>query len=55
VEFGGKDPVGERFQISDRKTISNWGMGGFAMGIIKGTATLKDAVLPVYGIAELLI
>jgi hypothetical protein len=41
--------------LSNRKTISNWGIGGFAMGIIQGHLTYKGRPLTLYGFGELLI
>jgi hypothetical protein len=41
--------------LSDRKTISNWGIGGFAMGIIQGHLTHNGRTLSLYGFGELLI
>jgi hypothetical protein len=41
--------------LTEPKTISNWIIGGFAMGIVKGSATVDGAVLPVYGLGELLM
>jgi hypothetical protein len=41
--------------LSNRKTSSNWGIGGFAMGIIQGQLTYKGRPLTLYGFGELLI
>lgn len=41
--------------LSDRKTISNWGIGGFAMDIIQGQLTYKGRTLKLYGFGELLL
>lgn len=41
--------------LSERKTISNWGIGGFAMGIIQGHLTYHGRTLTLYGFGELLI
>lgn len=41
--------------LSDQKTISNWGIGGFAMGIIQGRLTYQGRTLTLYGFGELLI
>lgn len=42
-------------RITDRKTISNWVSGGFAMGIVKGTLVSARETWTLYGLGELII
>ena len=42
-------------RITDRKTISNWVIGGFAMGIIKGSLVSAHETWTLYGLGELII
>lgn len=48
-------PVSTTLTLADRKTIGNWVIGGFAMGIVKGELTINGRTLALYGLAELLI
>jgi hypothetical protein len=42
-------------RITDRKTISSWVTGGFAMGIVKGTLISAHETWTLYGLGELII
>lgn len=42
-------------RITDRKTISNWVIGGFAMGIVKGSLVSAHETWTLYGLGELII
>jgi hypothetical protein len=42
-------------QVIDRKTISNWVIGGFAMGTIKGSLVSAHESWKLYGLGELII
>jgi hypothetical protein len=42
-------------RITDRKTVSNWVTGGFAMGIIKGSLVSARETWMLYGLGELVI
>ena len=42
-------------RITDRKTISNWMIGGFAMGIVKGSLVSARETWTLYGLGELII
>lgn len=48
-------PVSTTLTLSERKTIGNWVIGGFAIGIVKGELTINGRKLALYGLAELLI
>lgn len=52
---GSNGAVETTLTLSDRKVFANWFIGGFAMGIVKGTITINGRTLPLYGLAELLI
>lgn len=41
--------------LSDLKVISNWIIGGFALGIIQGEVDYNGRKQIIYGLAELLI
>jgi hypothetical protein len=41
--------------VHERKRISNWVVGGFALGIIRGEMTYGGTTQPVYGLAELIM
>jgi hypothetical protein len=41
--------------VHERKRISTWIVGGFAMGIIRGEMTYGGVTQPVYGLAELIM
>ena len=51
----GTIPYRLRVNLSERKTISNWVTGGFAMGILTGEISSGKNKLKVYGLGELLI
>jgi hypothetical protein len=40
--------------VIDRKTVTNWLIGGFAMAIVTGELTYGGKTRPVYGLAELI-
>lgn len=42
-------------RITDRKTISSWVIGGFAMGIVKGSLVSAHETWTLYGLGELII
>ena len=41
--------------LSEFNRIANWVIGGFAMGIVRGTVTYKDQTYEVYGLGELIM
>ncbi len=51
----GGSPVEIKFDLVDRIVLSNWVIGGFAMGIVKGEIFYEGANRPFYGLAELLM
>ncbi len=56
VRWGGANSPGSmRVVLSDRKVLSNWVIGGFAMGIIKGEMVYNGRRWPFYGLVELLM
>ena len=44
-----------QFKLTDRHVLSNWVIGGFAMGIVQGEILYDGRKWPFYGIAELLM
>ncbi len=44
-----------RLELSDPHTIANWLVGGFAMGIVRGTLDTPDGPKSLVGLAELII
>jgi hypothetical protein len=44
-----------RLEVTHLQTVSNWILGGFAMGIVQGTVTYQGVSYPVYGLAELIM
>jgi len=40
--------------VSELQVVANWGIGGFAMGIVSGVARIGKRELPYYGLAELI-
>ncbi len=55
VSWRGKKGAGTlSAQIIDRKTVTNWLIGGFAMGVVAGELSYDGTVHPVYGLAELI-
>jgi hypothetical protein len=42
-------------RITDRKTVSSWVIGGFAMGIVKGSLVSAHETWTLYGLGELII
>jgi hypothetical protein len=51
----GKSPYAYRLELSDRHSVANWLVGGFAMGIVRGTLDTPDGPKPVIGLGELII
>lgn len=51
----GKERPVFSLSLSALRVISNWVVGGFAMGIIKGEVTYHGRTIPLYGFGELLI
>jgi hypothetical protein len=41
-------------RVVDRKTVTNWIIGGFAMAVVSGELTYEGKTRPVYGLAELI-
>ncbi|HET7318989.1 MAG TPA: hypothetical protein VFK23_07645 [Nitrospirota bacterium] len=41
-------------KVVDRKNVTNWFIGGFAMAIVEGELSYDGSVRPVYGLAELI-
>ena len=41
-------------RVVDRKTVTNWLIGGFAMGVVTGEISYGGKIRPVYGLAELI-
>lgn len=41
--------------LSEKKTIKNWVIGGFSMGIVKGSLTAPDRTWKLYGLGELIM
>lgn len=41
--------------LEQKRNIANRALGGFAMGVVKGTLVTDGASLPVYGLGELII
>jgi hypothetical protein len=52
---GPEGPGSLSLVIHDRKRISNWVVGGFAMAIIRGEMTYGGTTQPIYGLAELIM
>lgn len=52
---GSHGPVSMTLHLSDRKTIANWVIGGFSMGIVQGELVYAGRTWPVYGLAELIM
>lgn len=46
---------GLELDLTERKVIANWAIGGFAMGIVKGTITIGGERRAVYGLGELIL
>ena len=44
-----------RAHVLERETIANWLVGGFSMGIVRGTLRTPSGEKPVYGLGELII
>ena len=44
-----------RLAVQDLKPMGNWIIGGFAMGIVKGTVYYNGKDYPVYGLAEIIM
>ncbi len=42
-------------KVSEFHRISNWVLGGFAMGIVQGNVTYQGQTFPVYGVVELIM
>jgi hypothetical protein len=40
--------------VVDRKNVTNWVIGGFAMAVVSGELTYDGKIGPVYGLAELI-
>ncbi len=44
-----------RLALYDMKTMGNWVIGGFAMGVVRGTVYFNGKDYPAYGFAELIM
>lgn len=44
-----------QLELSEFRRVANWVIGGFAMGIVQGTATYRGNSIPVYGLVELIM
>jgi len=44
-----------QLELSEFHPVANWVIGGFAMGIVQGTATYRGKTFPVYGLVELIM
>ncbi|GJL67144.1 MAG: hypothetical protein NPIRA05_21150 [Nitrospirales bacterium] len=44
-----------QLELSAFHRVANWVVGGFAMGIVQGTATYRGKTFPVYGLVELIM
>lgn len=51
----GKEHYEFECNLSERKTIANWVIGGFAMGIVKGRLVTPNGTLELYGLGELIM
>jgi hypothetical protein len=51
----GSTPYQFTAELSERMNVSNWVIGGFAMGIVKGVIKKGNKVFYLYGLGELLI
>jgi len=55
VSWRGKKGAGTlSAQVVDQKTLTNWLIGGFAMGVVTGELSYDGTVRPIYGLAELI-
>lgn len=55
ITWKGKEGTGTLVvKVVDRKTVTNWLIGGFAMATIQGTMTYAGETQQVYGLAELI-
>ncbi len=52
---GREGAVSLHLELSQRRVMANWVIGGFAMGILRGELRYKGRRQPVYGLAELLM
>ncbi len=52
--IAGPDHYAFSCQLADRRTISNWVTGGFALGIVKGTLISARETWKLYGLGELI-
>ncbi|MFZ5863899.1 MAG: hypothetical protein ACOYXR_13785 [Nitrospirota bacterium] len=44
-----------RLELSERHQVANWLVGGFAMGLVRGTLDTPDGPKPLIGLGELII
>ena len=44
-----------RLRLEEMETIGNWVIGGFAMGVVRGTVYFNGKDYPAYGLAELIM
>jgi hypothetical protein len=51
----GPSPYAFRLELSDPHPVANWLVGGFAMGIVRGTLDTPDGPKPLIGLGELII
>lgn len=51
---GSKGAGSLSLEVVDRKTVTNWVIGGFAMAVVTGELTYGGKIRPVYGLAELI-
>jgi hypothetical protein len=55
VSWRGKKGIGTlSAQVVDQRTVTNWLIGGFAMGVVTGELSYDGTVRPIYGLAELI-
>ena len=44
-----------RLAVQELKSMGNWVIGGFAMGVVQGTVYYNGKNYPVYGLAEIIM
>ncbi len=52
---GGGGAATMTLSLSFRKTLKNWLLGGFSMGIVTGEYSQAGQTIPIYGLAELIM
>jgi hypothetical protein len=53
--YRGQTPYKVEVELNERKTLANWVIGGFSMGLVRGKISTEDNIYKVYGLGELLI